>query len=111
MTAEPTRFDEAWQTALDHAAEAAKGGRDVVVARDLLGRASLLIDDRADRHPVDAAELTALRDDFAAATRPFTGLDPVQTIERRALIKRLNRSGDATMVVPSQYLEVVVTRR
>jgi ubiquinone/menaquinone biosynthesis C-methylase UbiE len=28
-----------------------------------------------------------------------------------ALIKRFNRSGDATMVVPSQYLEVVVTRR
>jgi hypothetical protein len=26
-------------------------------------------------------------------------------------IKRFNRSGDATMVVPSQYLEVVVTRR
>jgi len=28
-----------------------------------------------------------------------------------ALIKRFNRSGDNTMVVPSQYLEVVVTRR
>lgn len=79
MTAEPTRFDEAWQTALDHAAQAAKGGRDVVVARDLLGRASLLIDDRADPLPADATELTTLRDDFAAATHPFTGLDPVQT--------------------------------
>ena len=28
-----------------------------------------------------------------------------------ALIATLNRSGDATMVVPSEYLEVVVTRR
>jgi hypothetical protein len=27
------------------------------------------------------------------------------------LIERLNRSGDASMVVPSEYLEVVVTRR
>ncbi|KES07815.1 hypothetical protein BU52_07780 [Streptomyces toyocaensis] len=79
MIAEPTRFDEAWQTALDHAGRAAKGGRDVVLARDLLGRVSLLIDDRADRLPADAAELASLRDDFAAATRPFTGLDPVQT--------------------------------
>ena len=28
----------------------------------------------------------------------------------KALIARFNRSGDATMVVPSEYLEVVVTR-
>jgi hypothetical protein len=28
-----------------------------------------------------------------------------------APINRFNRSGDAAMVVPSQYLEVVVTRR
>src|SRR6201993_4979298 len=28
-----------------------------------------------------------------------------------ALIVRMNKSGDATMVVPSEYLEVVVTRR
>ena len=28
-----------------------------------------------------------------------------------ALIDRLNRSGDTTMVVPSEYLEIVVTRR
>ena len=27
------------------------------------------------------------------------------------LIERMNRSGDATMVVPSEYLEVVITRR
>ena len=28
-----------------------------------------------------------------------------------ALIERMNRSGDATMVVPSEYLEVIVTKR
>jgi ubiquinone/menaquinone biosynthesis C-methylase UbiE len=28
-----------------------------------------------------------------------------------ALIKRFNRSGDKTMIVPSEYLEVVITRR
>jgi SAM-dependent methyltransferase len=33
------------------------------------------------------------------------------TADLFALIKRFNRSGDQTMVVPSQYLEVVVTRR
>jgi ubiquinone/menaquinone biosynthesis C-methylase UbiE len=31
--------------------------------------------------------------------------------ELNALIVRMNRSGDATMVVPSEYLEVVITRR
>ena len=28
-----------------------------------------------------------------------------------ALIVRMNKSGDTTMVVPSDYLEVVITRR
>jgi len=28
-----------------------------------------------------------------------------------ALIVRMNKSGDATMVVPSEYLEVIITRR
>ena len=28
-----------------------------------------------------------------------------------ALIGRFNRSGDGTMVVPSEYLEIVITRR
>jgi hypothetical protein len=28
-----------------------------------------------------------------------------------ALIVRMNKSGDATMVVPSEYLEVVITRK
>jgi hypothetical protein len=28
-----------------------------------------------------------------------------------ALIGRFNRSGDASMVVPGEYLEIVITRR
>ena len=31
--------------------------------------------------------------------------------ERLALIERFNRSGDGSMVVPSDYLEIVITRR
>jgi len=47
--------------------------------------------------------------------KTFGALDPkgqlALTEDLFALIKRFNRSGDATMVVPSEYLEVVVTRR
>lgn len=75
----PTRFDTAWQAALAQAAAAAKAGRDVVLARDLLGRASLLIDDREDPVPSDDPELVHLRQKFMEATHPFTGLEPVQT--------------------------------
>ena len=28
-----------------------------------------------------------------------------------ALVEQFNRSGDATMVVPAEYLEIVITRR
>jgi hypothetical protein len=28
-----------------------------------------------------------------------------------ALIVRMNRAGDGTMIVPSEYLEVVITKR
>ena len=42
-----------------------------------------------------------------AARRPEAGT--ALTEESDALIKRFNRSGDKTMVVPSEYLEVVVT--
>lgn len=45
----------------------------------------------------------------------FSALEPAAQSalnnDLRALIDRFNRSGDATMVVPSEYLEVVITRR
>jgi ubiquinone/menaquinone biosynthesis C-methylase UbiE len=52
---------------------------------------------------------------YGPLLKTFGAIDPkVQTAlteDLFALIKRFNRSGDATMVVPSEYIEVVVTRR
>jgi hypothetical protein len=52
---------------------------------------------------------------YGPLLKTFGALDPKAqmglTEDLFALIKRFNRSGDATMVVPSKYLEVVVTRR
>ncbi|URN12062.1 AAA family ATPase [Streptomyces radiopugnans] len=79
MTTPTKHFDAAWQAALALAERAAEGGRDIVLARDLLGRASLLIDDREDPIPPDSPELEAVRQEFTEATRPFTGLEPTQT--------------------------------
>ena len=47
--------------------------------------------------------------------KAFAALEPAKQDELRddlsALIARLNRSGDGTMIVPSEYLEVVITKR
>jgi hypothetical protein len=47
--------------------------------------------------------------------KAFAALAPVAQLaledDLLALVARLNRSGDGTMVVPSAYLEIVVTRR
>ena len=52
---------------------------------------------------------------YGPLLKTFGALDPkgqtALTEDLFALIKSFNRSGDATMVVPSEYLEVVVTRR
>ena len=52
---------------------------------------------------------------YGPVLKTFGALDPkaqaALTEDLFALIERFNRSGDATMVVPSDYLEVVVTRR
>jgi ubiquinone/menaquinone biosynthesis C-methylase UbiE len=52
---------------------------------------------------------------YGPLLKTFGALDPkaqtALTEDLFALIKRFNRSGDATMVVPSEYLEVVVTLR
>lgn len=81
MTTQPlpsVRFDAAWKQALAHAGQAAQRfGMNVVVTRDLLGRASLLVDDRADPLAADAPDVVSTRDGFAAATHPFTGLEPL----------------------------------
>jgi ubiquinone/menaquinone biosynthesis C-methylase UbiE len=52
---------------------------------------------------------------YGPLLKTFGALDPqaqaALTDDLFALIKRFNRSGDKTMVVPSEYLEVVITRR
>ncbi|MEN3582598.1 AAA family ATPase [Streptomyces sp. ZYX-F-203] len=78
MSGSPVRFDTAWRAALDHAGQAAaRFGMDVVVTRDVLGRACLLIDDRQSPLGPDDHAVVALRNAFTAATRPFTGLEPL----------------------------------
>jgi ubiquinone/menaquinone biosynthesis C-methylase UbiE len=52
---------------------------------------------------------------YGPVLKAFAALDPAKQEELHddlnALIVRMNRSGDGTMVVPSEYLEVVITKR
>lgn len=52
---------------------------------------------------------------YGPVLKAFAALEPARQEELHddlhALIVRMNRSGDATMVVPSEYLEVVITKR
>lgn len=70
-----TRFDDAWGAAQEQARALAAEGRDVVLVRDLLGRASLLVDDTG--KPLPDEERASISDAFCRATGPFTGLEPV----------------------------------
>ncbi|BBK38741.1 hypothetical protein STAQ_38190 [Allostella sp. ATCC 35155] len=59
--------------------------------------------------------LEVFRTWYGPVLKAFAALEaPAQaalTTDLLALVDRFNRSGDTTMVVPSEYLEVVVTRR
>ncbi len=52
---------------------------------------------------------------YGPVLKAFAALQPAQQAvldqELMELIERFNRSGDTSMVVPSEYLEVVITRR
>jgi ubiquinone/menaquinone biosynthesis C-methylase UbiE len=52
---------------------------------------------------------------YGPVLKAFAALDPAKQEEFRndlhALVVRMNRADDGTMVVPSEYLEVVITRR
>jgi ubiquinone/menaquinone biosynthesis C-methylase UbiE len=52
---------------------------------------------------------------YGPVLKAFAALEPTKQEELHddlnALIVRMNRSGDGTMVVPSEYLEVVITKR
>jgi len=58
--------------------------------------------------------LDVFRTFYGPVLKAFAALDTASQQNLRndlhALIVRLNKSGDATMVVPSEYLEVVITR-
>ena len=58
--------------------------------------------------------LEVFRNYYGPTLKAFVALDaPAQAALERdllALIDRFNRSGDGTMVVPSEYLEIVITR-
>lgn len=55
------------------------------------------------------------RNYYGPVLKAFSMLEPAAQAalesDLLALIDRFNRSGDATMVVPSEYLEIVITRR
>jgi SAM-dependent methyltransferase len=59
--------------------------------------------------------LDVFRTTFGPAMKAFEALDVSGQARLRedllAVVERMNRSGDATMVVPSEYLEVVATTR
>jgi hypothetical protein len=59
--------------------------------------------------------LEIFRTYYGPVLKAFAALDATGqsalAADLTALIGRFNRSGDATMVVPGDYLEVVVTRR
>ncbi|MEX0838063.1 MAG: methyltransferase domain-containing protein, partial [Parvibaculum sp.] len=52
---------------------------------------------------------------YGPVLKAFTALDPAAQAkladDLTALAEKFNRSGDTTMIVPSEYLEIVVTRR
>jgi hypothetical protein len=68
-----TRFDDAWRHALHIANVAAKDlDTDVIVVRDLLGRASLVIDALG-----DDPEIVRLGEQLRNACEPFVGHNPI----------------------------------
>jgi ubiquinone/menaquinone biosynthesis C-methylase UbiE len=52
---------------------------------------------------------------YGPTLKAFAALEPAGRValanDLIALVKRFNRSGDGTMVVPSEYLQIVVTRK
>ena len=75
-----------------------------------LGQRDFVFRYRSARHWLDV-----FKSYYGPLLKTFGALDPetrtALTDDLFELIKRFNRSGDKTMVVPSEYLEVVVTRQ
>src|ERR1041384_430787 len=67
------------------------------------------------RYKSPAHFLDVFKTYYGPVLKAFAALDPAKQEELHndlhALIVRMNRSGDGTMVVPSEYLDVVITKR
>ena len=67
------------------------------------------------RYRSPAHFLDVFRTYYGPVLKAFAALDPAKQEELHndlhALIVRMNRSGDSTMIVPGEYLEVVITKR
>jgi hypothetical protein len=78
---------------------------------------ALGIDQRAFTFRYRSAQhwLDVFRTYYGPLLKAFAALEPLAQAALEddlvALIGRLNRSGDDTMVVPADYLEIVITRR
>ena len=59
--------------------------------------------------------LDVMKTFYGPVLKAFAALEPAKQNELRgdldALVGRMNRAGDGTMIVPSEYLEVIVTKR
>lgn len=59
--------------------------------------------------------LDVFRTYYGPTLKAFAALEPraqaALTIDLKALVDRFNRSGDETMVVPSEYLQIVIDRK
>lgn len=59
--------------------------------------------------------LDVFKNFYGPVLKAFAALDAAKQVELQndlhALIVRMNRSGDSTMIVPSEYLEVVIRKR
>jgi ubiquinone/menaquinone biosynthesis C-methylase UbiE len=66
------------------------------------------------RYRSPAHWLEVFRTYYGPVLRTFAALEPAAQVglehDVMALIDRFNRAGDGTMVVPSEYLEIVITR-
>ena len=52
---------------------------------------------------------------YGPTLKAFAALTPAQQVnladDLKGVVERFNRSGDKTMIVPSEYLQIVISRR
>ena len=70
-------FDDAWQEALNVARRATQDGFDLVLIRDLLGRASIVVDDGRESNPYPPQRQVQLAEELTRRCEPFVAPQPV----------------------------------